>query len=34
MDEIEAFIEECHADPWFQGRPDLISRLQSMLTNF
>jgi hypothetical protein len=34
MDEIEGFIEECRADPWFQSRLDLISRLESMLTNF
>jgi hypothetical protein len=21
MDEIEAFVEECRADPWFQSHP-------------
>ena len=34
MDEIEAFLEECRADPWFQGRPDLADRLEGLLTEF
>jgi hypothetical protein len=32
MDEIEAFLDECRADPWFQGRPELVDRLESVLT--
>jgi hypothetical protein len=31
MDEIEAFLDECRADAWFQGRPDLVDRLESVL---
>jgi hypothetical protein len=23
MDEIEAFLDECHADPWFQSHPEV-----------
>jgi hypothetical protein len=33
MDEIEAFLDECRADPWFQGHPELVDRLESVLTN-
>jgi hypothetical protein len=33
MDEIEAFLDECHADPWLQRRPELVDRLESVLTN-
>jgi hypothetical protein len=32
MDEIETFLDECRADPWFQGRPDLVDRIESVLT--
>jgi hypothetical protein len=32
MDEIEAFLDECRADPWFQSRPELVGRLESVLT--
>jgi hypothetical protein len=32
MDEIEAFLGECRADAWFQDRPDLVDRLESVLT--
>jgi ATP dependent DNA ligase domain len=34
MDEMEAFLDECRADPWFQGRPDLTDRLEGLLTEF
>jgi hypothetical protein len=34
MDEIEAFLEECRSDPWFRCHPDLVDRLESVLTNF
>jgi hypothetical protein len=32
MDEIEAFLDECRADAWFQGRLELADRLESVLT--
>jgi hypothetical protein len=34
VDEIEAFLEECQADPWFQSHPELVDRLESVLTKF
>jgi hypothetical protein len=34
MDEIEAFLDEGRADPWFQSHPELIDRLESVLTKF
>jgi hypothetical protein len=34
MDEIEAFLDECRADPWFQSHPEVIDRLESVLTKF
>jgi hypothetical protein len=34
MDEIEAFVNECRADPWFQSHPEVVDRLESVLTNF
>jgi hypothetical protein len=34
MDEIEAFFEECRADLWFQGHPELVDRLETVLTKF
>jgi hypothetical protein len=32
MDEIEAFLDECRADPWFQSHPEVVDRLESVLT--
>jgi hypothetical protein len=34
MDEIEAFLDECRADPWFQSHPEVVDRLEGVLTNF
>jgi hypothetical protein len=34
MDEIEAFLDECRADPWFQNHPEVVDRLESVLTKF
>jgi hypothetical protein len=34
MDEIEAFLDECRADPWFQSRPELVDRHESVLIKF
>jgi hypothetical protein len=34
MDEIEAFLNECRADPWFQSHPEVVDRLESVLTKF
>jgi hypothetical protein len=34
MEEIEAFLEECRADPWFQSHPEAVDRLESVLTQF
>jgi hypothetical protein len=34
MDEIETFLEECRADPWFQNHPEVVDRLEGVLTNF
>jgi hypothetical protein len=34
MNEIEAFLDECRADPWFQGHPELVDRLESVLIKF
>jgi hypothetical protein len=34
MDEIEAFLDECRADPWFQSHPQVADRLESVLTKF
>jgi hypothetical protein len=34
MDEIEAFLGECRADPWFQSHPEVIDPLESVLTKF
>jgi hypothetical protein len=31
MDEIEVFLAECRADPWFQSRPEVLDRLESVL---
>jgi hypothetical protein len=32
MDEIETFLDECRADLWFQSHPELVDRLESVLT--
>jgi hypothetical protein len=32
MDEIEAFLDECRVDPWFQSHPEVVDRLESVLT--
>jgi hypothetical protein len=32
MEEIEAFVDECRADPWFQSHPEVVDRLESVLT--
>jgi hypothetical protein len=34
MDEIEAFVEECRRDPWFQSHHEVVDRLESVLTKF
>jgi hypothetical protein len=34
MEEIEAFVDECRADTWFQGHPEVVDRLESVLTKF
>jgi hypothetical protein len=34
MDEIEAFLDECRADPWFESHPEVINRIESVLTKF
>jgi hypothetical protein len=34
MDEIEVFLDECRADPWFQGYPEVVDRLERVLTKF
>jgi hypothetical protein len=34
MDEIEAFLDECRADRWFQNHPEVVDRLESVLTRF
>jgi hypothetical protein len=34
MDEIEAFVDECRADPWFQSHPEVVDRLEGVLTKF
>jgi hypothetical protein len=34
MDEIEAFLDECRADPWFQSHHEVVDQLESVLTKF
>jgi hypothetical protein len=34
IDEIEAFLDECRSDPWFQSHPEVVDRLESVLTKF
>jgi hypothetical protein len=34
MDEIEAFLDECRADPWFLSHPEVVDRLEGVLTEF
>ena len=32
MGEIEAFLDECRADLWFQSHPELVDRIETVLT--
>jgi hypothetical protein len=32
MEEIEAFLDECRADLWFQSHSKLVDQLESVLT--
>jgi hypothetical protein len=34
MNEIESFLDECRTDPWFRDRPELLDRIEEMLTRF
>jgi hypothetical protein len=34
MDEIEAFLDECRADSFLQSHPELVDRLERVLTTF
>jgi hypothetical protein len=34
MDEIEAFLGECRADPWFQSHPEVVDGLERVITRF
>jgi hypothetical protein len=34
MDEIEAFLDECRADAWFESRPEVVDRLESVLKSY
>ena len=34
MDEIETFLDECRADPWFQSHPEVVDRLEIVLIKF
>jgi hypothetical protein len=34
MDEIEAFLDECRADAFFEGHPEVVDRLESVLIKF
>jgi hypothetical protein len=34
MDEIETFLDECRADPWLQGHPEVVDRLESVLKSY
>jgi hypothetical protein len=34
MEEIEAFLDECRADPWFRRRTDAVARLESALKSY
>ena len=34
MDEIEAFLDECRADPWFQSHPEVVDQPEVVLTKF
>jgi hypothetical protein len=34
MDEIEAFLDECRADSFFRSHPELVDRLERVLTTF
>jgi hypothetical protein len=30
MNEIEAFVDECRADAWFQTHPEVVDKLESV----
>jgi hypothetical protein len=34
MNEIESFLDECRADPWFRDRPEFLDRVEEVLTKF
>jgi hypothetical protein len=34
MDEIKIFLDECRHDQWFRDHPELLDRLEAMLTKF
>jgi len=34
MNELESFLDECRADPWFRDRPELPDRIEEVLTKF
>jgi hypothetical protein len=34
MDEIEVFLDECRGDAWFQSHPEVVDRLETVLTRF
>jgi hypothetical protein len=34
MNEIESFLDECRADPGFRDRPELLDRIEDVLTKF
>jgi hypothetical protein len=31
---VESFLDECRADPWFRDRPELLDRIEEVLTKF
>jgi hypothetical protein len=34
MDQIETFLGECRADPWFQNHPGVVDRLEGVLKSY
>jgi hypothetical protein len=34
MDEIEAFLDECRGDAWFESRPEVVDRLESVFKSY
>jgi hypothetical protein len=34
MNEIEGFLDECRADPLFRDRPQLLDRIETLLSRF